>query len=524
MKKLLMLCALVLYSQGLFAAGSVTSTCSMVGAGPVWLVTFTWTGDGSSGSVPSTIGTCLRQSQLQGQTIVQAETVPGSPSPTSNYSLTLTDASGLDVAGGQLASLNATAAATFAITAPPLNGTLTLNLSGNSAAGAQGTLYLWLAPGNYARRKGAGGGSTIAKTTDVICGDGAGNGTDCGIASTNILTTVTEETNVGGTVLNHTLTLRWLSTLAAARMVNAGVHTGDCTTTFPNCTISAGAITLAKMANLAANSFVCNNTGSGATPIACSIAQAKTLLAIACSDLTNASASCVTDTTNASNIASGTLPNARIVALPNANLANPSITVGGATCTLGSSCTPALPATTCAPTNTGAVPCLETHTASSSTDVAFTTCLQAGYDEYRIEIVGLTFSTGLIPEIQMSTDGGSTYDTGNNYSWVETAMLTTTTIGSMAAESSGSIQLGDSSITLAANATFNLTGTLYNPGSSTTSKFFYSTGVDQISTPHIVARIVGGEYKSNTAVTAFRVHASTGNFTAGTARCYGIAH
>jgi hypothetical protein len=45
--------------------------------------------------------------------------------------------------------------------------------------------------------------------------------------------------------------------------------------------VDAGAITLAKQANLAANSIQGNNTGSAATPIALTIAQTKTLLQIA---------------------------------------------------------------------------------------------------------------------------------------------------------------------------------------------------------------------------------------------------
>jgi hypothetical protein len=49
--------------------------------------------------------------------------------------------------------------------------------------------------------------------------------------------------------------------------------------------IANAAITLAKMANLAANSILGNNTGAGATPLALTAAQVKTLLAIAQADV-----------------------------------------------------------------------------------------------------------------------------------------------------------------------------------------------------------------------------------------------
>jgi len=50
-------------------------------------------------------------------------------------------------------------------------------------------------------------------------------------------------------------------------------------------TIQSGAVTLGKMANLAANSIIGNNTGSPATPLALTTAQVKTLLAIAAGDV-----------------------------------------------------------------------------------------------------------------------------------------------------------------------------------------------------------------------------------------------
>lgn len=64
-----------------------------------------------------------------------------------------------------------------------------------------------------------------------------------------------------------------------AKVTNA-THTGDVTGATA-LTISNSAVTLGKMANLAANSLIGNNTGSSATPLALSASQVRSLLNVA---------------------------------------------------------------------------------------------------------------------------------------------------------------------------------------------------------------------------------------------------
>ena len=79
-----------------------------------------------------------------------------------------------------------------------------------------------------------------------------------------------------------------------------GDVTGSGTGSFA-ATIGAGTVTLAKMANLAANSIIGNNTGAGATPIALTVAQTKTLLAIAAGDVSGLGTLATSSTINGSN-------------------------------------------------------------------------------------------------------------------------------------------------------------------------------------------------------------------------------
>lgn len=111
-----------------------------------------------------------------------------------------------------------------------------------------------------------------------------------------------------------------LSTLATGTLQAAQepAHTGDVTNTAGSLalTIAPAAVTLAKMANLAANSLIGNNTGSAATPAALTASQVKTLLAIAVGDVSGLGSLAALSSVDLSGAqASGVLAAARFPAL-----------------------------------------------------------------------------------------------------------------------------------------------------------------------------------------------------------------
>lgn len=235
MKKLIL--ALFFSALFCFGAGTVTSSCVQIGTGPGWLVTYSWTADASAGTVPPTGAQCLTQFLLQGYDIIQVEMVPGSPAPTSGYGAQLQDANGVDIAAGQLTGLSSTAAAFFAITAPPLNGNLTLAVSGNSVNSAKGQALVWLEPGNYAgqgRGVGGGGGKALANIATTfssassvaisVPGAAAKSITDCyNNATPPVL--ITNGYTVAVTNAN-TVTASWTGSLTGTCITNTSGVTG----------------------------------------------------------------------------------------------------------------------------------------------------------------------------------------------------------------------------------------------------------------------------------------------------------
>lgn len=143
--KYLVLLGLVLLTAGsLWAVGAVqiTDVANINNTGN-WMVTANWTGDAANGSVPPAT-TAL--TAVQGFNILQVETVPLTPAPTANYTLTVTDARGFDILTGQGSGLlSGTQSQSFQVAGnvAPLLGSLTFNISGQTAAGAKGQVLIW---------------------------------------------------------------------------------------------------------------------------------------------------------------------------------------------------------------------------------------------------------------------------------------------------------------------------------------------------------------------------------------------
>ena len=148
MKKLwaVMMIGFLLIPMLVFGAGTVTQSIKRVSSG-VYVVTISWTGDASDGSVPSTALNSEIIGQVEGCYLYSAETNPGSGPPTANYDIVLNDADGVDIAASQL--LNRHTSTTELVNLgmgsygyPVVRTSLTFVLTNNSQASAAGTVIL----------------------------------------------------------------------------------------------------------------------------------------------------------------------------------------------------------------------------------------------------------------------------------------------------------------------------------------------------------------------------------------------
>jgi hypothetical protein len=169
---------------------------------------------------------------------------------------------------------------------------------------------------------------------------------------------------------------------------------------------------------------------------------------------------------------------------------------------------------------------VEEHTASSSTELDFTTGISALFDTYVIEFVNVLPVTNAVDIwLQVSTNGGSSYDSSAHYSWSNLRYYSASSgLFGNTADTKMVIVDGDGTV---ANTGIGCTGELkfYGPLSGNNVVFMGQT-VSQPTT--LGSSGIGWQnwciYTQTTPVNAFRILASSGNLASGTVRLYGIAH
>jgi hypothetical protein len=170
---------------------------------------------------------------------------------------------------------------------------------------------------------------------------------------------------------------------------------------------------------------------------------------------------------------------------------------------------------------------LESHTASASTELDFTSWASSSYDYYKIVTLGLVTAGANGWGIRFSTNGGSSYDAGANYSrsfsgvyW--NGATATTDIGGASGASNIAIDLGNNP---SANNSYNAEFNLYLPSSTLLYKNIQGLISLVRSDGLVMSYRIYGNYQNTAAVNAFNlVNTAGGNFASGTVRIYGISN
>jgi hypothetical protein len=115
-----------------------------------WSITFTASADNAT--IPNYTTTTTDQNFMKGYWIFGVETDPGSTGPTDNYDVVINNAASRDIMGGALSNRDssttefAMALAADGVTkySPPVDGALTIAVSGNSVNSATSSIKLYL--------------------------------------------------------------------------------------------------------------------------------------------------------------------------------------------------------------------------------------------------------------------------------------------------------------------------------------------------------------------------------------------
>lgn len=166
---------------------------------------------------------------------------------------------------------------------------------------------------------------------------------------------------------------------------------------------------------------------------------------------------------------------------------------------------------------------LGTYTATNATNLDLTGWYQSQFDEYELEIFDTyPINNSVVLNLNVSTDNGSTFDTGANYDYATFFVYGSSQSGQTTAVSQTSWVVSTGGIPNTSNYAVIATVKLSNPASSL-YKTMVGTGHQRhVTLPGPALCYFGGTWKSTSAYNALRLSFSSGNIT-GIARIYGLA-
>jgi hypothetical protein len=168
---------------------------------------------------------------------------------------------------------------------------------------------------------------------------------------------------------------------------------------------------------------------------------------------------------------------------------------------------------------------LEQHTASSSSDLQFTSWYSSTYDHYIVDVVSLVPATnGTTIRLEWSVNGGSSYvNTGNAY--LDSSYAASATGSGPTGTNFGQnfLYIGSGDGISNSASGWGVSGTFHivSPGSAL-YKQFYGQGATYSSAGPVNVWMKGSLFNNSNPTNAFRVFAASGNLANGTVRVYGI--
>lgn len=166
---------------------------------------------------------------------------------------------------------------------------------------------------------------------------------------------------------------------------------------------------------------------------------------------------------------------------------------------------------------------LETQTASASSSIEFITDIDGTFDEYEFRITNYIPATGADGLFcKVSKDGGSTWEAGTGYRYVQKRVVDNGTEGITSSGASSLFSLMANTGTAAGQGAC---GTLrfYTPANTSQYKIFIGDFTTILDTTNNITRTTfSGAHISATAIDGIQFTCSTGNIEAGIFRLYGI--